>query len=147
MSVSELALVSIGLIIAYGFLVYNIKKYFKDNMILEIKSLTILFASFMIAYFLRTIYQCFLGKYKNVTNLDSPLVRTWIENMLWIIWDLVSIVSILILHYLNFKNKAINIIAPPSRNNSTYFEMNTDNDRSRKHSASNSTLMINTPSE
>ena len=56
MSVSELACVSLGLMIAYSFLVYNIKTYFKEHMILEIKSLSILFASFMIAYLLRTAY-------------------------------------------------------------------------------------------
>ena len=56
LSTIELSFVSTGLIISYSFLVYNIKKYFKDHMILEVKSLSILFGSFMIAYTLRTFY-------------------------------------------------------------------------------------------
>ena len=64
MSTTELSFISIGLILAYAFLIYNIKKYFKEHMILEVKSLTILFASFMLAYLCRTFYQMYIGKYK-----------------------------------------------------------------------------------
>ena len=66
MSVSELAFVTAGLIAAYTFLIYNIKTHFKDRVILEVKSLTFLFASFMMAYCLRIFYQIGLGRYKDL---------------------------------------------------------------------------------
>ena len=56
MSVTELTLVSAGLILAYSILIHNIRTYFADHMILEMRSLTALFASFMVAYCLRCIY-------------------------------------------------------------------------------------------
>jgi hypothetical protein len=47
-------------------------------------------------------------------------------NYLWIVWDLVSIVSILILHYINFKKKDPKVVVdPPSRSNSTFIDVNT----------------------
>ena len=137
MSVSELSIVSVALIITYVILVYNIKRYFKDHMILEIKSLSILFASFMIAYALRTVYQLFLGYYKNLDAFSDPYLRWWLQNYLWIIWDIVSIVSILVLHHINFKDKKMTIIDPPSRNNSTFLDVNSALGKSRNMSQSN----------
>ena len=105
MSVTELSIVTVGLVIAYSFLIYNIRKYFKDYMILEIKSLSFLFASFMMAYCLRTFYQLGLGHYKDLQIFNNAYERWWLMNYLWIIWDIVSIISILILHHLNFRPK------------------------------------------
>ena len=132
MSTIELACVSLGLIISYCFLIYKIKKYFRDHMILEVKSLSILFASFMLAYTLRTFYQMWLGQYKNLAFLSNPYVRWWIMNYLWIIWDIVSIISILILHHVNFREKKYeDIVDPPSRNNSTFMDVNSETQKGK----------------
>ena len=51
-----LAVVTSGLIGAYFILVYHIRTYFKNQMILEMFRLTLLFAVFCISYGLRTFY-------------------------------------------------------------------------------------------
>ena len=59
-----LSIVSGGLLTAYAILVYNIRKYFKGQMVLEMCRLTILFAVFCICYGLRTFYQYELGNFR-----------------------------------------------------------------------------------
>lgn len=54
-------MVSLGLITTYAVLIYNMCKYFREQMRTEIKRLTILFASFIMAYVLRIIFQIGLG--------------------------------------------------------------------------------------
>ena len=51
-----LSVVTTGLIGAYIILVYHIRKYFKDQMVLEMSRLTVLFAIFCVCYGLRTFY-------------------------------------------------------------------------------------------
>ena len=80
------------------------RKYFKEQMRNEMRRLTVLFASFVLAYFLRSLYQVGLmfNFYKELIN---SLVKRWfIIDVLPLIWDLASIVSILILHYTSFSD-------------------------------------------
>ena len=95
-----LSIVSAGLIAAYAVLVYHIRKYFKGQMVLEMTRLTILFAVFCVSYGLRTVYQYYLGNWRNVVN--SQLIRWHLVNTLPLVWDILSIGSILIMHHLTF---------------------------------------------
>ena len=104
MAASLLFTCSVGLITAYIVLIYNMGKYFKEQMRNEMRRLTVLFASFVLAYFLRSLYQVGLmfNFYKELIN---SLVKRWfIIDVLPLIWDLASIVSILILHYTSFSD-------------------------------------------
>ena len=56
MAASLLITCSVGLVTAYIVLIYNMRKYFKEQMRNEMRRLTVLFASFVLAYFLRSLY-------------------------------------------------------------------------------------------
>lgn len=51
-----LAILSIGLIGSYALLVHHMTVYFKKEMRLEVKKLTVLCATFVVAYALRFVY-------------------------------------------------------------------------------------------
>ena len=104
MAASLLITCSVGLITAYVVLIYNMRKYFKEQMRNEMRRLTVLFASFVLAYLLRSLYQIGLmtSFYKELIN--SLVWRWYLIDVLPLIWDLASIVSILILHYTSFSD-------------------------------------------
>ena len=106
MASTLLFFVSAGLITAYVVLVYNMSKYFKEQMKNEICKLTVLFATFVMAYFLRLFYQIGLGHtfYKEI--ISDMVCRWWFINILPLIWDITSILSILILHWMSFRKPA-----------------------------------------
>ena len=64
-------------------------------------------------------------------------------NYLWIVWDIVSILSILILHHINFKEKHGEIVDPPSHSNSTYIDVNTENMRKSSRNTTNNSQVWN----
>ena len=103
MSSTLLAIVSIGLIVSYIVLVHSICKYFKNQMQHEMKRLTILFATFVVAYILRFFYQLGLGSKFYAHTVHNMTTRWYLANAAPIIWDIVSIVSILMLHYVSFR--------------------------------------------
>lgn len=61
MATTFLATLSLGLISTYIVLIYHMRKYFKQQMEAEMCRLTVLFATFVIAYTLRFVYQLGLG--------------------------------------------------------------------------------------
>ena len=67
------------------------------------KRLTILFATFIFAYVLRFFYQLALGQ-QIYSHVIKHMTTRWIlANLAPIIWDILSIVSILILHLVSFR--------------------------------------------
>ena len=56
MMATLLSIVIFGLILSYSVLIYKIKKYYYENMKVEYRRITILFASFNISYVLRLAY-------------------------------------------------------------------------------------------
>ena len=103
-----LTICSIGLITAYVVLIYNMRKYFADQMKNEMCRLTFLFATFVLAYLFRSLYQ--IGLMTNVFRkmINKLTFRYQLIYTLPIIWDLASIVSILFLHYFSFNQKKQN---------------------------------------
>ena len=69
----------------------------------EITRLTFLFATFVIAYVLRFFYQMGLSDKTYVRMIPSMYHRWLIVIFLPFIWDIISIISIFILHYKSFK--------------------------------------------
>lgn len=61
MASTFLALLSIGLIGTYSILIHHMVAYFKEQMRGEMRRLTVLFATFVVAYSLRFVYQLGLG--------------------------------------------------------------------------------------
>ena len=79
----------------------------------EVKRLSILFAAFVISYFLRFIYQLLEGS----DSFDEKVYLVWINSLYirWILatlfplfWDLSSIVAILVLHFISFRANKVN---------------------------------------
>jgi len=98
-----LGICSLGLIIAYCVLIHNIKKYFGQQMETEMRRLKILFATFIISYFLRTFYQIGLTQQLFSNLIHQMIIRWFIINSLPLIWDICSILSILVFHYKSFR--------------------------------------------
>ena len=73
---------------------------------LEMKRLTILFATFIFAYVLRFFYQLGLGSHIYVRWVPNMIARWGLANTMPIIWDVVSISSICILHFISFREAA-----------------------------------------
>ena len=97
-----LSILSVGLAIAFTILMYNIKNYYREKMHKEMMWLSILFAVFLVSYGLRTIYQYFLGSFKDI--VPDMITRWHFVNTLPLIFDILSIGAILIMHHLNFRN-------------------------------------------
>ena len=104
-----LTTLSVGLLLAYFYLIYNIEKYHKDRLIIEMGRLRALFAVFCLCYGLRALYTFGLGTYRSI--IKSTLLRWHFNNCFPLIWDILPIVSVLIMHYLTFKPKRIDLSA------------------------------------
>ena len=91
----------VGLTISYVVLIYKVRKYYFDSMKLEIRRLTILFASFNISYMLRYIY--LYTSYYHKFAIDDKFTRSLMQRILPIVFDLSSIMAILILHFMSFR--------------------------------------------
>ena len=97
-----LSILSVGLAIAFTILMYNIKNYYKEKMHKEMMWLSILFAVFLVSYGARTIYQYFLGSFKDA--VPDMITRWHFVNTLPLVFDILSIGAILVMHHLNFRN-------------------------------------------
>ena len=95
----------VGLTVNFCFLVYYINKYFKSHMKSEMRRLSVLFGTFTVAYFLRFIYELGLGLHSDiyVSAVPDLAVRLGISQTLPILWDITSIMCILILHNSSFR--------------------------------------------
>ena len=78
-------------------------KYFREQMRAEINRLSVLFASFILAYVLRVIFQIGLGSGFYAKHIPDMVTRWYLLNALPIIWDISSFLSILILHNMSFR--------------------------------------------
>ena len=107
-----MAILSTGLTITYAILIYIIKKYFNTQMRIEKRRLTILFATFVVAYFLRFLYTLILGHRYYREWVTYLWIRWFIINFLPLVWDITSILSILIMHYMSFRQKPVIKIIP-----------------------------------
>lgn len=103
MASSLLAVVSTGLIVSYIILIASLCTYFREQMRQEIVRLTALFATFIFAYVLRFLYQIGIGDQFYVEVVNQMFYRWIIIIFLPFIWDIISILSIYILHYKSFK--------------------------------------------
>ena len=104
-SCALLGIVSSGLIVSYVLLICAMCKYFREQMQKEIVRLTCLFATFVFSYFLRFIYEIGLmcGVYEHW--IPDEIVRWKLVLFLPLLWDLTSILSILVLHFQSFRDK------------------------------------------
>lgn len=103
MTITTLAIVTTGLVTTYIVLVYNIRKYYHQSLKLEKRSLSILFAAFIISYFFRMIFEVilFAGVFDNLVL--SYFARTILLILMPLVFDLTSILAILVLHFINFR--------------------------------------------
>lgn len=103
MTTTLLVILTIGLIMAYTVLVYNIRKYYYQHMKTELRRLSILFAAFIISYFIRLIYEVllFYGFYSSFVKRIYP--RGVLIILMPLVWDLTSILAILVLHFISFR--------------------------------------------
>ena len=99
--VAMLSVLIIGLFTSYGYLIYNIKKYYYESMKSEFRRLTILFASFNISYLLRLAY--ILCSALHIRAIDDHYLRLIMRRLLPLSFDLSSILAILTLPYMSFK--------------------------------------------
>lgn len=70
----------------------------------EMKRIKFLFATFVLAYILRSFYQIFLSLSLYRKLISSLVCRWYLIDMLPLIWEIPSILSILILHYISFQS-------------------------------------------
>ena len=98
-----LAILSIGLVVSFVVLISQMRSYFREQMRKEITRLTFLFATFVFSYLLRLIYQIGLMCTLYAGWIPDEITRWQILMFLPIIWDVASIISILILHYQSFR--------------------------------------------
>ena len=96
-----LSILTVCFIISFSILLYNIKKYYKGKMSIEMQWLSILFAVFGISYGLRTGYQYEVGNFKNY--IHSMVIRWHFVNCAPVIFDILSIGAILLMHHMNFR--------------------------------------------
>lgn len=96
-------MVSIGLTFSYFVLIYSLCTYFRQEMHEQIVRLSGLFATFVLAYILRFFYQLGRGTEIYIHMIPSLFARWTIILGLPLIWDISSIISILILHYKSFR--------------------------------------------
>ena len=82
MGSSLLALVSIGLITTYWVLVYSMRKYFREALKTERTRLSILFASFIVSYTFRLVFQTLFGWGIYEKWISSYYTRLLINNAL-----------------------------------------------------------------
>ena len=121
-----LSILSAGLIVSFTFLVHSIRKYYKGQMVVEMRWLSILFAIFSICYGFRTIYQFLLGNFHNY--VPNMYVRWQGVALLPIVFDIIPICAILIMHHMNFRNKRTESRQHPYFGNRTESEISIDND-------------------
>ena len=98
-----LTILSLALLSAYFYLIYNIRKYYKGRMVLEMCRLRTLFAVFCICYGLRAVYTYGEGKYRNF--IKNIVLRWHFINTMSVIWDILPILSILVMHHFTYKAK------------------------------------------
>jgi len=84
------------------------RKYFKLQMRNEMRRLTVLFATFVLAYVLRSFYQIGLAMSLYRQLVISLVNRWYLVDTMPLVWDLASILSILILHLISFKTASSN---------------------------------------
>ena len=103
MTTTLLAILTTGLVTAYTVLVYNIRKYYQQSMKTELRRLSILFAAFIISYFIRLIYVATSnsGIYKII--IKNWYVRIVFGTLMPLVWDLTSILAIQVLHFISFR--------------------------------------------
>ena len=92
--------------------------------------LRFLYAIFFICYGLRTIYQYFYGSYHEVVT--SQIIRYHFLNTLPLIWDILSIVSILVMHHYTYSEKYHNDLGlvPDQKSNTDASDLPYDNTNS-----------------
>ena len=74
MSSILLGIVSIGLAASYAILIYNLWKYFKEQMKAEMRRLTVIYTAFVLSYNFRWFYELSLGRQfwaKQITSLPK----------------------------------------------------------------------------
>ena len=103
------SIVTAGLAFCYYLLSRNINKHYKGYLEKQMCRLRFLYAIFFICYGLRTVYQYFYGSYYKVVT--SQIVRYYFLNSLPLIWDILSIVSILVMHHYTYSEKYHNDLA------------------------------------
>ena len=94
-----LVIVSNGLIVSFVVLICQMCSYFREQMRKEIRRLTLLFATFVLSYVLRFIYQLGVMFSEFAVLIPDCIIRWKIIMFLPFVWDIMSIISILILHY------------------------------------------------
>lgn len=94
-----LAILVVGLFASYIILIQIIRVHYFESMKEEAYRLSILFATFIVSYFLRLIYTLLLGSSLFRELIPRIAMREGLEFMLPLILDLCSIVSILVLHF------------------------------------------------
>lgn len=102
---SLLAILSTGLTLSYVILIYNLFAYFRYQMRNEMYRLTLLFATFVLCYVLRMIFQIGLSTDYYITLIDHLVTRWALCIALPLLWDITSLVSILVLHFKSFSKK------------------------------------------
>ena len=101
---SLLAIVTLGLMISYIILLVYICKHYYASMKTETKRITLLFASFNVSYLCRLIYEFLLGKKYYTAIIQERFARRIVGALMPLIFDLTSIIAILILHFISFRN-------------------------------------------
>ena len=101
MMTTLLSIVIIGLIISYIVLIFYIRKYYYASMKRETWRLTLLFAALNISYVCRVIYLSV--RYYNKALIQDKFYRTFVSRAAPLVWDLSSIVAILYLHFMSFR--------------------------------------------
>ena len=102
--VTLLSIVISGLFLSYAVLIYKIKKYYYENMKTEFRRISILFASFNISYVLRLANLVSYSGF-HIRIIKNHFTRETVTRFLPLIFDLSSILAILILHFISFRIK------------------------------------------
>ena len=100
-SASMLTVLSMFLIGSFLTLLYILNKMLSENLTSYRKTIVKLFVLFTISYVLRTPYTWFFGMYYHL--VCSQFTRDVTILFLNLIWDILPIMSILIMHHLNFR--------------------------------------------